>query len=139
MKVLYLETSSMLAWLFNETSAAEVLKMINRADLIVTSELLKIEGMRIIHRNLKEKLLTEYQHDELLDYFYRNLKSWFVMSIDEAVVERASEPFPVEPVRSLDAIHLATAMEYKKLYPQLEVTSQDKRILDNIDPLGLSS
>ncbi len=59
------------------------------------------------------------------------------MSIDEAVVERASEPFPVEPVRSLDAIHLATALEYKKLYPGLEITSQEKRINDNLEPLGL--
>ena len=59
------------------------------------------------------------------------------MSIDEAVVERASEPFPVEPVRSPDAIHLATAMEYKKLYPQLEVTTKDKRISGNLGPLGL--
>ncbi len=39
----------------------------------------------------------------------------------------------------MNVLYLATAMEYKKLYPQLEVTSQDKRILDNIDPLGLSS
>lgn len=127
----------MLAWLFNETAAAEVIKKINGADLIVTSELLKIEGMRVMSRNLREKLLTKHQYDKLLDYFHHHLKSWFVMSIDEAVVERASEPLPVEPVRSLDAIHLATAMEYKKLYSQLEVTTKDKRISDNLGPLGL--
>ena len=43
----------------------------------------------------------------------------------------------VEPVRSLDAIHLATALEFTKVVATLGVLSFDTRITDNLDPLGL--
>lgn len=60
------------------------------------------------------------------------------MSLDTGVIERASELFPAEPVRSLDAIHLASALEYKKLYPDLTMLTFDKRISDNLQELGLA-
>jgi hypothetical protein len=60
------------------------------------------------------------------------------MEITKEIREGASQPFPVEPVRSLDAIHLSTALEFLKLYPGLKVLSFDKRINDNIPSLGLS-
>jgi hypothetical protein len=44
-----------------------------------------------------------------------------------------------EPVRNLDAVHIATALEVQELYPDLEVLSLDQRILDNLVPLGLRS
>ena len=59
------------------------------------------------------------------------------MSIDESVVTGAAKTFPVEPVRSLDAIHLATALEYKKLYPELIILTTDDRLSRNTSALGL--
>jgi len=137
LKVLYLETSALLAWLFNEPSAAEAVERINQSDLIVTSELLIVETCRALIRAGKENLLSKDQYRLLYDVFMSNLKSWFRMSMDLSVIERAGESFPAEPLRSLDAIHLATALEYKKLYPDLTVLSYDRRILDNLIPLGL--
>jgi len=32
-----------------------------------------------------------------------------IVSVTEAILARAGRPFPVEPIRALDAIHLATA------------------------------
>ena len=59
------------------------------------------------------------------------------MEITKEIREGASQPFPVEPVRSLDAIHLSTALEFLKIYPEMKVLSFDKRINDNIPSLGL--
>ena len=137
MKVLYLETSALLAWLFNETAAKVAVEKMNQADLIVTSELLRVETCRALLRAEGRKLITRDQYQHLLKTFMENLKGWFRMSMDLFVVERACEGFPVEPVRSLDAIHLATALEYKKLYPELMVLSFDRRILANLQELGL--
>jgi len=50
LRVLYLETSALLAWLFNETTAEEVIGKINQADLIVSSELLRVETCRALLR-----------------------------------------------------------------------------------------
>lgn len=137
MNILYMETSSLLTWLFGEKSAATIIAQLNSADIVVTSDLLKIEGMRALNRALGENLLNHKEYTKVKTIFSETIKSWFIMSIDEAVVERASKPFPIEPVRSLDAIHLATALEYKKLYPQLDMTSTDTRIRDNAKRLAL--
>lgn len=137
MKVLYLETSALLAWLFNEAAAEEAVGRMNQADLIVSSELLRVETCRALLRAEENKLITPDQHHLLRDTFMENLKGWFRMSMDQFVVERSCESFPVEPLRSLDAIHLATALEYKKLYPELTVLSFDRRILANLQELGL--
>lgn len=42
----------------------------------------------------------------LLDVAARN---WDVHELTERVLARARLPFPVEPIRTLDALHLATA------------------------------
>jgi predicted nucleic acid-binding protein len=73
----------------------------------------------------------------MTESFELQKKGWFIMNVDEAVVFRASRDFPIEPVRSLDALHLATALEYQKLYPHCRILSLDKRIRENADALGM--
>ncbi|TVR90853.1 MAG: hypothetical protein EA428_07160 [Spirochaetaceae bacterium] len=53
------------------------------------------------------------------------------------IQRRAAESFPVEPLRSLDALHLATALSFLELYSDLRVLSFDTRILDNLGALGV--
>ncbi len=48
-----------------------------------------------------------------------------------SVVERSRQPFPVEPVRSLDAIHLSSALEARRALPGLHVLSLDDRVRQN--------
>ena len=139
MTVLYLETSALLSWLFNESDALKIIERVNRTDLIVTSVLIRVETVRAINRALNENLITEDQHKNLIRNFEDQLKSWFTMSIDDAVLDGASKGFPVEPERSLDAIHLATALEYKKLYPELKILSLDNRIIRNAEVMGMIS
>jgi predicted nucleic acid-binding protein len=137
MTVFYLETSALLTWLFDEPDASIIIDTINGADLIVTSDLLKIETMRAIKRALHEKLITSKQLKALFRTFRNYLKSCFVMNMDESVINGATGDFPVEPVRSLDAIHLSTALEYKKLYPELRMLTTDTRLKQNTTSLDL--
>jgi hypothetical protein len=69
--------------------------------------------------------------------FTETSASWALMEITKEIREGASQPFPVEPVRSLDAIHLATALEFHKIYPGMKILSFDRRINDNIPSPGL--
>ena len=131
MKVRYLETSALLCWLFDEPNSRTLIKSINDADLICTSELTRIETLRAIGRAYREKLMSSEQRKALTLLFDEKLRGWFRMSIDESVVSGASVDFPIEPVRSLDAIHLATALEYKKLYPDIKMITLDERIRRN--------
>ncbi len=53
------------------------------------------------------------------------------------VIERARRPFPVEPVRSLDAIHLASALLARSVAADLEVASLDHRLRTATQSVGI--
>jgi hypothetical protein len=52
------------------------------------------------------------------------------------VLDRAREPFPSEPIRTLDAVHLAAALAVRKEIPDLQVLSPDERVRTNAEALG---
>jgi predicted nucleic acid-binding protein len=137
MNVVYLETSAVLNWLFGEPAAGDVVDRMNRADVLLTSELTRIETVRSIRRASREGLITEDARDELIRLFGDQMSGWFRMNVDESVIDRATRDFPAEPVRSLDAIHLSTALEFRALYPDLYVLTSDKRIAGNCEALGM--
>jgi predicted nucleic acid-binding protein len=61
-----------------------------------------------------------------------------LIDVSSAVLERAGRLFPVEPVRTLDAIHLAT-VELLGEAPQLvTIVTRDRRIRDNAVALGFA-
>ena len=59
-----------------------------------------------------------------------------MLAIDSEVATRSRQAFPREPVRSLDAIHLSTALVARNLVTELQVLSLDERIRDNAAALG---
>jgi predicted nucleic acid-binding protein len=60
----------------------------------------------------------------------------YIVAVTDDVLTRAGRPFPVEPVRTLDAVHLATA-ELLGEPPQLVTfVTRDERIRDNARALG---
>jgi predicted nucleic acid-binding protein len=53
---------------------------------------------------------------------------WHIWRVSSDIVERARHPFPAEPVRTLDAIHLASALAARSVVPGVELLSLDERI-----------
>jgi hypothetical protein len=60
-----------------------------------------------------------------------------VLRISPEIVDRARQPFPGEPIRTLDAIHLASVLVARGTLPGLELLSLDERIRRAAAPLGL--
>ncbi len=58
------------------------------------------------------------------------------MSVTEPVLVRAGRPYPVEPVRTLDAIHLATAGEIGEPPQLVTLVTRDDRVRSNGQALG---
>lgn len=54
----------------------------------------------------------------------------------DEIVERSRRPFPVEPIRTLDAIHLASALVLRVAFPDLVVLSLDRRLRASAQELG---
>jgi predicted nucleic acid-binding protein len=59
-----------------------------------------------------------------------------VVPVEDTILERAGKEFPVEPVRTLDAVHLASIDALNQAAVDLDVASTDKRVRENADALG---
>jgi uncharacterized protein len=63
-------------------------------------------------------------------------RGWFVADVTAAVLARVGARFPVEPIRSLDAIHLATAELLGEPSALVTIVTRDARVAANARALG---
>jgi predicted nucleic acid-binding protein len=59
-----------------------------------------------------------------------------IVAVPDAVLTRAGRPFPVEPIRTLDAVHLATAEVLGEPPQLLTIVTRDTRIHENARAVG---
>lgn len=137
MTTLYVETSTVLCWLLGESRAAQVAGVLDDAKRVVTSTLTQLEGERCLLRHHLVGRTSEAAYRHALGVFRDASADWQTLEITRGVRKRAAERFPVEPVRSLDAIHLASALAFAEMFGAVAVLSFDQRIQDNLEPLGL--
>ena len=62
---------------------------------------------------------------------------WFIVPVEDDVWARCARPFPHEPVRTLDGIHLATIEKLARGLAPMVVVSTDDRIRRNAAAMGL--
>jgi predicted nucleic acid-binding protein len=137
LNVIYFETSALLAWLLGEPCGAEVKTRIDSAETVVTSVLTLVEAERALVRAEIRNMLNAGEAEKLRGMLARSKAGWVLMEISEDVRRRASQFFPAEPARTLDAIHLATALVFMRVFPDLELVSYDQRIIKNAQVLGI--
>ena len=132
----YADSSAVLAWLLGEPAGGAVERAIRTATDVVASDLTVIECDRALHRlagnNPARTAGMGRIRARLADVTVR----WTILPITTPVVERARASFPDNQVRSLDAIHLATALVAREAVGELEVLSLDSRVRANALALG---
>jgi len=136
-KALYLETSALLNWLLGQAQADEVRAAVDESEVVVTSVLTFAETERALVRAEHEDLVRAADGQRLRGILQRASTGWMRMMMSEEILARAGRPFPVEPVRTLDAIHLATALAFTKAFDELRLLSLDRRLLGNARALGI--
>lgn len=132
----YAESSAVLAWLLGEDHGRRTEQELAAADLVVTSDLTLIECDRVLGR---AAALGERSHAEAARRratLGAASEHWVVLAIDSEVAARSRQAFSREPVRSLDAIHLSTALVARNLVTELQILSLDERIRGNAAALG---
>ncbi len=137
MNRLFIESSAVLCWLFNQERALAVVDHLNWAEEIFSSVLTLVEVKRALNRAESLKEITSKDLAVLRSNFYRVADEWRFLSISDEIIAEASRRFPIEPLRSLDAIHLATAVESSLLYSDIRILSYDDKINDNASAIGL--
>lgn len=137
MPALYVETSSLLKVIFCEEGYESIAGLIENSSTVLTSQLTLIEVHRAISRAQALGAIKPAEAKRLGGLAESHLMGWNILGLIDSIRRRSGLPFPVEPVRALDAIHLATALEFVTVFHDLVVLSNDDRILGNLTPLGL--
>jgi predicted nucleic acid-binding protein len=114
------------------------LKALHAEGRRVTSALTLAEAGRAIVRARTSNRLAPAQERAAVRGLRVFARRCFLIAITDTVLARVGRPFPVEPIRTLDAVHLATA-ELLGEPPQLvTIVTRDTRVRDNARALGYS-
>lgn len=131
----YVETSALLRVLLD---GDEALRTLLSRDGLFTSALTFVESARAISRARRERRIDPAGAREAERQLAAFERSCDVVSVDDEVLRRARADLPEEPVRSLDAIHLATVRILDEDLGGLEVASCDDRVRRNAAALGIA-
>ena len=129
---LYVETSALLSVLLERDKS--ITRTLRTARKHVTSALTYLEADRAIRRALREGRIASISGP------LANLRAFEraadTLTISDEILQGARREFPKEPVRSLDAIHLASLVFWSNEVGPVELLSTDLRVRTNAEHLG---
>ncbi|OFW35292.1 MAG: hypothetical protein A3F70_10835 [Acidobacteria bacterium RIFCSPLOWO2_12_FULL_67_14] len=135
--MLYAESSAVLALLLDEGPGARIRQILSAADVVIASDLTLIECDRVLIRAAALGDLTEGDAADRRAHIASAAANWHVLRIGAEVVDRARQPFTGDPIRTLDAIHLASALVARTAVPGVALLSLDERIRGAAQRLGI--
>jgi predicted nucleic acid-binding protein len=133
---LYAESSAVLAWLLGEETGRSVRNVLQHTEIVMTSDLTLIECDRVLIRALTTGEIDEAAVADRRAHLNAAASHWHLWRVSPDIVERARLPFPAEPIRTLDAIHLASALAARSAVPGVELLTLDDRIRRAAKQLG---
>lgn len=125
---LYLETSALLRVLFRQRPYAGILERIAAAERLVTSRLTRIECARALLRAAREPGVEPAAAARSEQDVARLFDRVALLEISSEVALLAERVAPGSPLRSLDAIHLATWQLARGYEPDLALLTSDLRL-----------
>lgn len=132
----YIESSALVAAVLEGDAAAKA--SIRATGGRITSALTIAEAGRALLRAHLSGRITSQQHRAALLSVQRFSRRSYVVSVTQAILTRAGGQFPVEPIRTLDAIHLATAEALGESPALVIIVTRDLRVRENATALGFS-
>jgi predicted nucleic acid-binding protein len=96
-----------------------------------------LEVHRAVVRAEKQAEVSAADAERVRGSFARLVRTWIIRELSADILDRAAKEFPIEPVRSLDAIHLATSLGFLRIFPDLRILSFDGRVVSNAEALGI--
>ena len=132
----YAETSAVLAWLFGEADGPRVREVLSGSALVAASDLTLVECDRVLIRAVALGEINEAAAADRRAHLNAAAAHWHVWRLTSEIVDRARRPFPKEPIRALDALHLASALTVRAAIPALELLSLDDRLRRSGEQLG---
>lgn len=129
-----MESSALVAALLERDTA--VIRKIPRGTRQMTSALTLAEAARALIRARATGRLTAEEQRAAARALQTFERRCFILDVDRAVLDRVRRPFPVEPIRTLDAVHLATAELIGEAPALVTIVTRDDRVRKNAEALG---
>ena len=126
--ILYAESSAVLAWLFAEPRGKATRALLSDAEMVVASVLTVLECERVITRARATSVIGRADETRMRSTLLQAARHWTLLELSDDVLAGAARPFPTEPVRTLDAIHVASAVLGRTAIPELALLSLDDRV-----------
>lgn len=134
---LYAESSAVLAWLLDETPAPAVRRLLGSSEITVASDLTLIECDRVLLRAVALQELTGAEAADRHAHLVAAAAHWHILRLSPEIVDRARLPYPGDPIRTLDAIHLASLLAGRSAVRGLGLLSLDDRVRQAARGLGV--
>lgn len=132
--VRYIESSALVAALLERDPEAR--KSLRAKGRRITSALTLAEAARAIVRARVAERLTGEQERAAIRALRRFERRSYVVAMTDEVLARVKRPFPVEPVRTLDAVHIATAESIGEPPQLVTIVTRDSRVRENAIAMG---
>lgn len=127
---LYLDTSAVLRAVLESGTTPAIERSIGAAGTLITSRLSLVEAARAFLRLRSGGLVSEEQLADAgreLDALWARCEIW---ELTPLVCETAAQIAPSRPLRTLDALHLATYLLARRRMADLELLTADHRMLE---------
>lgn len=136
MATLYVESSALLRVALE--GDAGLRRQMATYERLVTSSLTWVEADRALRRARSVERLERAPVERAQRWIDSFLASCAELVLESGVLSRARQGFPVEPVRTLDALHLASILAWDQAIDRLTIASCDARVRDNARALGFA-
>lgn len=135
----YFDTSALVKRYVDEAGRGEVLRLLRRYD-VVTSAILPIEVRSALRRRLSDGTLDAARVTAMLPRLASDRAYWTFVEIGTDLLTAAETLVATHPIRTLDAIHVASAQLFRTRLSihELLFVSADTRQIDAARAVGMA-
>lgn len=112
--IAYFDTSALIKFYIDEKDSDLVKKTLKDSEVIFTSKIAYVEMFSVFSRIKKDQAITENDYRKMLKSFIIDWESYAVIDITDRTLNITSQLFEFYPLRSLDALHLGSALLIQK-------------------------
>ena len=135
----YFDTSALVKRYIDESGRREVLQLLRRHEC-VASAVLPVELRSALRRRVAEGTLEAARVPQILKRVSADRAYWTLVEVGAEVLRAAEKLVAVHPLRTRDAIHVASAQLFAAgvSQPDLMFVSADKRQIEAAGVIGLA-
>ena len=112
--ILYLDTSSLVKLYVQETSSAEIKRLVEEAQVVATSRIAYLEARAAFARKFRERGLTVMAYRLIIKDLDQDWESYFTMDVSDHLVKAAGIFAEKHALKAFDAIHLASCVVLRR-------------------------